>query len=261
MPQAPDVFLADGTYYAFYSVSKLGLQNSSIGVATSASLAQGTWTDHGAIHVPQSADYNLIDPNLFRHGAGEPFYFAFGSAWNEIYQTQLTEASGFLDQAAGAAPVQLAYNATLYADGSHNSNTEGSYQFWYKDSAGTSWFYLFFSSGKCCGRAFNGGAGSFAAAGDEYKIMVCRSSSITGPYVDKNGNSCKTQSGGSLVLMSHDNIYAPGGQGVFYDDKVGRVAMYYHYVDMSLDEGYLYENFRFGFNYLDFSSGWPVVTA
>lgn len=45
--------------------------------------------------------------------------------------------------------------------------------------------------------------------------------------VDKNGASC-TNGGGTILLQSHDNIYAPGGQGVMNDPTHGPV-LYYHY--------------------------------
>ena len=71
--------------------------------------------------------------------------------------------------------------------------------------------------------------------------MVCRSEAPTGPFVDKSGNDCKTQSGGTEVLGSHGNVYAPGGQGVIYDGAVdgGSVVLYYHYSKSNgrFDEG------------------------
>ena len=88
---------------------------------------------------------------------------------------------------------------------------------------------------------------------------MCRSDSPTGPFVDQSGANCLTENGGTLVLGSHDNVYAPGGQSVFYDDKSKRIVMVYHYVDTNI--GYGYESYQFGFNYLDFSTGWPVVTT
>lgn len=257
--QAPDVYLYDGTYYCFYSVSKIGLQISALGVATSPTLEFGSWTDHGAIDIPRDSRWNLIDSNLFQYGPDEPVFFTFGSSWDAIFQTQLTPGSGFTEQPDGVSPSQIIFNGTIPEGGNVPSITEGAYLFWWPHE-GVDYHYMFFSSGACCYRAFNGGEGEFAAPGDEYKVMVCRSESATGPFVDKDGRDCLSEDGGSLVLGSHDDIYAPGGQGVFHDANSDRVVMYYHYVDMSLPTGYLYEEFRFGFNYLDFSSGWPVVS-
>ncbi|XTI86135.1 glycosyl hydrolase [Cenococcum geophilum] len=107
-----------------------------------------------------------------------------------------------------ATPINVAYNST-------GSIEEGS----------DKWYYLSFSSGACCNAP-----PSLAAPGDEYKIMVCRSSSPTGPFSDQTGDNCLTGNGGTLVLGSHgSNVYAPGGQGVLYDLDMGRSVIYYHY--------------------------------
>lgn len=124
------------------------------------------------------------------------------------------------------------------------------------------YYYLFFSSGVCCARAFEGTYNDpLPAPGDEYKIMVCRSTSPTGPFVDDIGRDCATSDGGRLVLGSHGkHVYAPGGQGVLNDSKSGRMVLYYHYQDPTVS--YRYEEFLFGFNYMEIDGdGWPVVVA
>ena len=60
---------------------------------------------------------------------------------------------------------------------------------------------------------------------------------------------------GTLVLGSHDNIYAPGGQSVYSDPVSGRDIIVYHYVPKDRYGGPSY----LGINYLNFTSGWPVV--
>ncbi|KAF2188807.1 glycoside hydrolase family 43 protein [Zopfia rhizophila CBS 207.26] len=248
---APDVSFIDGTYYAYYSVSRSGLQTSDIGVATSTSCDPGSWTDHGSVGVPKSPDYNLIDANFFRECATCQNYWNFGSAWKDVYQTTL---KGDFLAWSGEAPRQQLYNSTTTPNQNFPSITEGSFLFWWP-IRNTKYYYMFFSSGACCNAA-----DSLAAPGDEYKIMVCRSNSPTGPFTDQAGKNCLTENGGSLVLGTHgDNVYAPGGQGVIYDPDVSKVALYYHYANPKI--GYKYKEFLFGFNYLDFSSGWPVVTS
>ena len=68
------------------------------------------------------------------------------------------------------------------------------------------------------------------------------------------GTTC-TNGGGSIVLQSHSNIYAPGGQGVYQDPALGPI-LYYHYMDTNI--GIADGDARFGWNKLSFSSGWPV---
>ena len=49
------------------------------------------------------------------------------------------------------------------------------------------------------------------AAGDEYMIMMCRSTYATGGFADKHGVAC-TSSGGSILVESHGTKYGPVGQ-------------------------------------------------
>lgn len=51
-------------------------------------------------------------------------------------------------------------------------------------------------------------------------------------------------------------MYAPGGQGVFNDPEFGPV-LYYHYLRPSI--GFADSQKLFGWNPIDFSSGWPVI--
>ncbi|RMY75343.1 hypothetical protein D0863_02631 [Hortaea werneckii] len=242
---APDVFLQDGTYYMYYSVSTIGSQNSDIGVATSPSMAVGTWTDHGSIGIPRDdSRWNRIDPNLFQHDANSPLYLSFGSFWENIWQVPMNDP-----------PLSVAGSAIHLEQNPSNPAAEGSYQFWYPVE-GTDYYYLFFSKGICCNTPSS--PGGLPSENDAYKIMVCRSTSPTGGFVDQNGVDC-LQGGGTLVYGSDssNDVYAPGGQGVFYDPGQGSVVMYYHYVKPSV--GYNSDQFQFGWNKLDFSSGWPVV--
>ena len=63
--------------------------------------------------------------------------------------------------------------------------------------------------------------------------MVCRSESPTGGFVDQNGVDCAA-GGGTPVLESNGDVYAPGGQGVIYDKGQGAVVMYYHYGELEV---------------------------
>jgi arabinan endo-1,5-alpha-L-arabinosidase len=65
--------------------------------------------------------------------------------------------------------------------------------------------YLFVSFGVCC-----------MGASSTYKIMVGRSSSITGPYVDRAGRPM-TEGGGTLVLESNARFHGPGHNAVYAD--------------------------------------------
>ncbi|KAI0015065.1 glycosyl hydrolase [Xylariomycetidae sp. FL0641] len=231
---APDVIQVGDTYYLYYSVSAFGGQESAIGVATSTSLDVGTWTDLGSSGVAShtGSNYNAIDPNLIN--VDGQYYMSFGSFWNDLNQVAMANPP---TKTAGTS-YQIAFDPVSTAE-------EGAFLFRYGD-----YYYLFYSHGQCCGLDADR-----PPAGDEYMIKVCRSSSATGGFVDADGVAC-TEGGGTIVLQTHDNIYAPGGQGV-YDDPTYGTILYYHYNDINV--GYADGDTLFGWNYIDWSSGWPVV--
>jgi len=236
----------------YYAVSTSGSQNSDIGVATSPSMAVGTWTDHGSIGIPSNnASWNRIDPNLFQYSSSSPFYLSFGSYWENIFQVPMNTPPLTVSGDA----VHLEYNTTVVS-----APDEGSYQFWWNVD-GTDYYYLFFSDGLCCNTPSS--PGGLPSDGNAYKIMVCRSDNPNGGFVDQNGVSC-LNAGGKLVMAGGgasgiNDVYAPGGQGVFYDPNEDSVIIYYHWVNTSIS--YDYDQFQFGWNKLDFSSGWPVIVS
>ena len=194
----------------------MGYQGSDIGLATSKTLDPGSWTDHGSIGLPKSDAYNLIDPNLFQESDSAPIYMSFGSYWHDIFQTELHAPP---IKFSGIAPKNILRNTTANAQ-----VAEGSFQFKWQN-----YYYLFFSAGACCNQPPN-----LAKPGDEYRMVVCRSSSITGPYTDKAGKDCVSQNGGTVIMASHDDVYAPGGQGVMYDPDVKKPVIYYHYGEFQI---------------------------
>ncbi|KAL2192336.1 glycoside hydrolase family 43 protein [Corynascus similis CBS 632.67] len=231
---APDVAQVGDQYYLYYSVSTFGVQNSAIGIARSSSLDAGTWTDLGSTGVVSSTGsaYNAIDGNLINEPETSNYFLTFGSFWNGIHRVRVTptQTNGDVYQVAFDPNDTAMEGPTVFKNGDY--------------------YYLFFSKGTCCGYDQN-----MPAAGKEYRIMACRSTSPTGPFEDRDGKSCRS-GGGTLVLPSHDWVYGPGGQGVYQDPEYGPV-LYYHYVDTRI--GYGDGQKKFGWNRIDFSSGWPVV--
>ncbi|KAI9737807.1 MAG: hypothetical protein M1834_009176 [Cirrosporium novae-zelandiae] len=233
---APDVHKVGSKYIMYYSVSTSGSQTSAIGYATSSTMEYGSWTDHGSTGIAStsSKNYNAIDAALIETSDGD-YYMNFGSFWGDIYQVAMNSGA---TKSSGSA-YQIAYNGT----GTHP--LEGSYMYYR-----SGYYYLFFSSGICCGYDSDK-----PSAGEEYKIYVCRSTSVSGTFYDKSGTSC-LKAGGTLVLASHGTVYGPGGQGILADDDYGTV-MYYHYADTSV--GLADSEYQFGWNTLTWSSGWPSV--
>lgn len=202
--QAPEVIQVGDVYYMYYSVSTFGVQNSAIGVAVSDSLDVGTWTDLGSTGVEsvEGTPYNAIDPNLIN--AGGTWYMNFGSFWEDLFQVPMNDPP----EQANGTPNQIAFDPVTTA-------VEGVAMFQQGE-----FYYLFYSKGSCCGYD-----AELPAPGEEYKIMVCRSDSPTGGFVDANGTPC-TEGGGTVVLESHGSVYGPGGQGVYDDPTHGPVSIH-----------------------------------
>ncbi|KAH7027226.1 uncharacterized protein B0I36DRAFT_326695 [Microdochium trichocladiopsis] len=211
---------------------------------------------------------------------------------NQTNKIDTTEAAYMyyrsFDNATTAAASTSASSVSGSASGAQTAATGG-------------WYYLFFSAGKCCPQAttpghphpvhnnhtttgndnnnnendgqttytVSGGATTYANTtiswfpyDEAYRVMVCRSRTPSGEYFDREGRSCLTDSGGTLVLASHDGVFAPGGQGV-WDDPVEGTVLYYHYVAYDIAVNKPDENnkgYKFGWNKVDFSDeGWPRV--
>ncbi|EMD96994.1 glycoside hydrolase family 43 protein [Bipolaris maydis C5] len=216
---APSVTKRGDMFYCHYSVSRFGLQNSSIGVATSHSLEPGSWQDHGSIGLPLSHKYNLIDPFVFQEAPDSPIFFTFGSYWQDIFQVELfpdDDITAFGDWAhQNGRIVNIIRNNTLNA-----LVVEGAIMHKEKE-----FYYLFYSVGHCCNTPQTG----LAPDDQVYHIVVCRSEMPKGPFYDRSGRSCLEADGGTTILASHGDVYAPGGQGVMMHPENGRTVMYYHY--------------------------------
>ncbi|KZV66224.1 glycoside hydrolase family 43 protein [Peniophora sp. CONT] len=237
---APDVNFQNGQYVMYFASSSVGSQNSAIGVATSASMDPGSWADHGEVISSKTGDaYNAIDANLIDANG---LKLSFGSYNDGLFQISLSDVQTPSSSLPGN-----------HVAGSGKRPAEGGFA--YKPS-GSNFYYFFFSYGVTPLE----GATSRPANGTEYRVLVGRSNSVSGPFTDKDGKDLTENvtdpPTGTVVLASHDNVYAPGGQSVFRDPVSGRDVMVYHYVKNDAPVGgpsYL------GINYLDFSSGWPVV--
>ncbi|KAI0009053.1 glycoside hydrolase family 43 protein [Xylariaceae sp. FL0662B] len=235
---APDVAYIDGIYYCSYSVSKSGSHESAIGYATSKTMESGSWKDQGAVVTSNNQSlYNAIDSNLVRDAKSNEWYLQWGSYWNGIYQSRVS-----IDGEKIGKPNQE-HRIAYEPEGNHKM--EGAFVWQHGD-----FWYLFLSRGICC--VYDPDKDPIDQV---YHVTVCRSKDHAGPYVDKDGVSC-TKGGGTTLLASHGDVYAPGGQGVFHDDARGDV-LYYHY--LNLTEGVKYSQVKFGWNVLKWVNGWPQI--
>lgn len=221
---APDISYRNGQYFMYYSASTFGSQKSAIFLATSPSGASGSWTDRGLVIESSSAnDYNAIDPNLIVDANGA-WWLSFGSFWTGIKMIRLDSNTG---KRSGNDLIALA----------RRTEADGAVEAPYITRRGN-YYYLWVSFDKCC----NG-------ASSTYRVMVGRSNSITGPYVDKNGRQMMS-GGGTQVMASHGSIHGPGHQAVFSDSDAD-VLVYHYYADNGQS--------RLGINLIRYESDWPVV--
>ncbi|KAL3471455.1 glycosyl hydrolase [Aspergillus californicus] len=245
---APDVHFDSSTkkYIMYYSVSTRGSHDSEIGAASSPDMSAESWKDHGSIlHSTSKSRYNAIDANWISVKGKR--YLNFGSYWDGLFQVPLNNDLAVSVKAkeskAGAESEIQATNLAYNSTGNHH--IEASFIFQHED-----WYYLLFSSGRA-----NDYEIKLPEQGGEYRIVMCRSKSSQGHFVDKAGTSC-LKNGGTTLLASHENIYGPGGQGVLEDKKHGLV-LYYHYADKSI--GLSRFQYQFGWNKLGWRGGWPVL--
>lgn len=205
---APDISYHNGLYYLYYSVSAFGKNTSCIGLATNKTLDTASpdfhWVDHEKViqSVPGRDMWNAIDPNLILDEQQQP-WLVFGSFWNGLKLVQLGPA---LDQVAepeqwytvAARKRSFGIPDTLAGDAA----VEAPFIFRRGD-----YYYLFVSFDYCC-----------RGANSTYKVMVGRSKSVTGPYLDKTGESM-SRGGGSLLIEGNGEWYGIGHCGVYHLDK------------------------------------------
>jgi len=224
---APDASQHNGMYWLYFAASGFGSTNSAIGLAVSPTGTPGSFADSGApVYTSGNcAGSNAIDPASAVDTSGNA-WLAFGSWSNGIQIVPVDNTTGI---PTGAACTQLAFHPT-------GTGIEGSYILPHGG-----YYYLFASIDNCC-----------QGTSSTYRIIVGRSTSITGPYTDRGGLAL-TQGGGTILLSSHANIFGPGGESVLQDTD-GDILVY-HYYDGN-DSGFP----ALGMNKLSWTSdAWPYL--
>jgi len=242
---APSLMVVDGTYYQYYSIPvepSTGAE-AVIGVATSQS-PQGPWTDQGFVtkswtstSTPragfQTTTDNAIDPAPFIDASGN-WWMVWGSWTDGTHLMQLDPGTG----------LQSKTNTTVYTvaqRGTPSAGEEGPFIYYYQG-----YYYYFAPINVCC----NGTSST-------YRTIVGRSTSPTGPYVDRGGVAL-TAGGGTILLSTHGNVIGPGGGSVFTDTGNNNTPTFvYHYYD-----GNANGRPTLGINPLAFTAdGWPYIVA
>ncbi|MCW6009257.1 arabinan endo-1,5-alpha-L-arabinosidase [Micromonospora sp. CPCC 205371] len=225
---APDISHHNGQYYLYYSASTFGSQRSAIFLATSPTGAAGTWSHRGlVIESSSSVNYNAIDPHLTVDAGGQ-WWLSFGSFWSGIKLIRIDPATG----------LRSASDTAVRALATRPSSASGAVEAPVIYRRG-GWYYLFTSFDFCC-----------RGASSTYRVMVGRSTSVTGPYVDRSGRAL-TAGGGTEVLAGHGSVHGPGHQAVLPDTD-SDVLFYHYYTDSGAA--------RLGINLLGWDpDAWPYI--
>ena len=208
---------------------------SCIGMITATGTAPNlVWEDHGSpIICQEEGEENnddpeppALDPAIFIDDDGR-MYMVYGGA--HIWITELNPETGehisgdplSWDNGDNGDYVHLANGAEddpLYTEDGQDPWAEAPYL--HKEG---DYYYLFVNWYSCC-----------AGADSTYEIIVGRSESVTGPYLDDTGTDLR-EFGGTLVIAheSHD-VIGPGHAGIFEygtgEDKV-QVFTHHYYPD------------------------------
>jgi beta-xylosidase len=205
-----------------------------IGLATNTTLDPRSssyhWVDRGLVlHSTGADNYNAIDPNLTFDAQGNP-WLAFGSFWSGLKLRRLDPQS-FKLSSSDTTTYSLASNP-------NGSAIEAAYLVYHNG-----YYYLFASIGLCC-----------RGAASTYQTVVGRASSITGPYMNQDGNRMGANGDFTILLTGTGNVRGPGGESVYLDN--GTYLLIYHYYDAN-------QNGAVKFNIVDLSwnGNWPQIGA
>ena len=236
---APDISYQQGQWLCYYSCSTFGKNGSAIGLAVNKTLDVNSpdfkWQDKGLVIASHKGkdNWNAIDPNLIiDQQTGAP-YLTYGSFWDGIQLVALDKDF----QTPLAAPTTIARRIDHHRDlkdieftvengrdtiEAGDNAIEAPFMI-YNDG----YYYLFVSWDYCC-RGKN----------STYKTVYGRSRSITGPFLDRNGQDMAFGGGTMLVGptdryfgMGHNSAYQFDGKWYFichaYDSEVGARSKLY----------------------------------
>jgi arabinan endo-1,5-alpha-L-arabinosidase len=186
---APEVSYFGGTYHLYYAASSFGVNRSCIGHATKEDLASSEpWADRGPVICSNQDgsvdDFNAIDANVVIDQAGTP-WMSFGSFWGGLQLIKLDQAG----QRADSTILRIASRPNTAIEAPHII---------YR----APYYYLFASFDFCC-----------RGVDSSYWTAVGRSTSVTGPYLDRTGLDMRS-GGGTPVVIGDARWRGPGHNAI-----------------------------------------------
>jgi arabinan endo-1,5-alpha-L-arabinosidase len=241
---APDVSFHNGQYYLYYAISLGGKITSAIGVATNRTLDRASpdfkWVDHGVVvqSVPGRDLWNAIDPNLVLDDAGTP-WLAFGSFWSGLKLVKLQPDLLRIAEPQEWHSIAKRERSVLRDDlDAEPAALEAPFIF-HKNG----YYYLFLSWDFCC-----------RGVKSNYKLMIGRSKTVTGPYLDRDGTDL-AKGGGTLVLQGNADWPGVGHNSTY--TFAGKDYLVFHAYDAH-DEGK--SKLKLAELAWD-AAGWPVLPS
>ena len=183
---APDVRYVDGQYFMYYSAPGSTALDAAIGLATAPTPA-GPWTDigHPVVNFVADSEVMEIDPMMFIDDDGTKYLYYGSFRRGGMHVVKLS--------ADGKSTVGSSTQVVAGDRGEAAWVTK-------RDS----WYYLFYSGYGCCMGDVGGGG---------YPVLVGRSKSPTGPFLDANGVSLTAARAGrhdrELVQRQHPVGHRP----------------------------------------------------
>jgi arabinan endo-1,5-alpha-L-arabinosidase len=239
---APDISYFNGEYHLYYAFSVFGKNTSGIALLTNETLNAKSpdfhWVDKGLVLRSRlEDDFNAIDPNLVVDEKGQT-WLAFGSFWSGIKMRQIDAKTGLLS----TSDTKLYSLASRKRPDNPPANPPGLPGDWQAVEAPFivhhgDYFYLFVSWDLCC-----------RGTKSNYKTMLGRSRTVTGPYVDKSGTPM-AEGGGTPLLLGNGRWFGPGGESVL-QQKDGDIIVFHAY-DGKTGDAYLQ------ISTIDWTNGWP----
>ena len=217
---APDIIHMNNKYYLYYSCSMWGTMSSCIGVVVNKTLNPDSpdykWEDQGDIGIYSSGGHvNAIDPAITRGHDGK-IWMVYGSFNRDgIMITELDSVSGKPKNATRTSIANSWTGGTAYGEGEGGAMV-------YNDG----YYYLFYDKGGCC-----------AGIASTYYVVMGRSRSPKGPFMDKSGKAMRrvgAKSGGTIVFKHNDSLgeddryYGPGHIGIYQENGTHYVTFHYY---------------------------------
>jgi arabinan endo-1,5-alpha-L-arabinosidase len=239
---APEISYLNGSYHLYYTAPDTNAAitggGSAIGVAT-APTPLGPWTDSGDPVVDPAAPACCpadkrwtFDPDVI--SLGGTTYIYYGSYFGGLSVRELS-TDGLESLPATQVEVAIA------------NRYEGA-----EVVAHDGYLYLFASATNCCNGDLTG-----------YSVFVGRSTSPTGPFVDREGVSLLAgRVGGSPAISMNGNHWVGPGHNTVFTDFAGQSWTIYHAVDRN--DPYFAGAVGFTkrpalLDPLDWVDGWPTV--